>query len=99
MSTESSTTYRARVAVARFFACTSLAAACAHAQPVPPAPKAASFDPVVVTAARGPQAIEDLLADLTVIGRDEIARSGADGLAKLLSRHHGIEIVQNGGPG
>ena len=50
------------------------------------------------TAARGPQSIEDLLADLTVIDRDEIARSGADGLAKLLSRHHGIEIVQNGGP-
>lgn len=73
-----------------------LVAPMAHAQPS--APKAASFDPVVVTAARGPQSIEDLLADLTVIDRDEIARSGADGLAKLLSRHHGIEIVQNGGP-
>jgi vitamin B12 transporter len=61
-------------------------------------PKAAPLDPVVVTAARGPQAIEDLLADVTVIGPDEIARSGADSLARLLSRQPGIELVQNGGP-
>ena len=62
------------------------------------APKAASFDPVVVTAARGAQSIEDLVADVTLIGPEEIARSGADSLATLLSRQPGLEIVQNGGP-
>ena len=69
----------------------------AHAQS--PVPKAAAFDPVVVTAARGAQAIPDLVADVTVIGPEEIAQSGADSLATLLARQPGIEIVRNGGPG
>ena len=69
------------------------------AQAQPAAIKSAALDPVVVTAARGPQSIADLVADVTVIGPDEIARSGADSLAALLSRQPGIEIVQNGGPG
>jgi vitamin B12 transporter len=64
-----------------------------------PLPKAATLDPVVVTAARGPQSIDELVADVTVIGPEEIARSGADSLAALLSRQPGIEIVQNGSPG
>ena len=64
-----------------------------------PLPKAAALDPVVVTAARGPQSIDDLVADVTVIGPEEIARSGADSLATLLSRQPGVEIVQNGSPG
>jgi vitamin B12 transporter len=68
----------------------------AHAQA--PSPKAAALDPVVVTAARGAQSIEDLVADVTLIGPDDIARSGADSLATLLSRQPGIEIVRNGGP-
>jgi vitamin B12 transporter len=74
----------------------SLLAPVVHAQT---APKAAAFDPVVVTAARGPQSIVDLVADVTVIGADEIARSGADSLATLLARQPGLEIVANGGPG
>jgi vitamin B12 transporter len=69
----------------------------AHAQA--PLPKAAAFDPVVVTAARGAQAIADLVADVTVIGPEEIAQSGAESLATLLARQPGLEIVQNGGPG
>ncbi|MBK6805601.1 MAG: TonB-dependent receptor [Betaproteobacteria bacterium] len=69
----------------------------AFAQPA--AIKSATLDPVVVTAARGPQPIADLVADVTVIGPEEIARSGADSLAALLARQPGIEIVQNGGPG
>jgi vitamin B12 transporter len=68
----------------------------AHAQA--PSPKAAALDPVVVTAARGAQSIEDLVADVTLIGPEDIARSGADSLATLLSRQPGIEIVRNGGP-
>ena len=44
-------------------------------------------------------ALIDLVADVTVIGADEIARGGAQGLAELLQRQPGVEIVQNGGPG
>ena len=72
---------------------------CAPAALSQPLPKAAALDPVVVTAARGPQPIDDLVADVTVIGPEEIARGGADSLATLLSRQPGIEIVQNGGAG
>ena len=88
----SSTGAKSRVTVAVLSLCSPLALA-------QPLPKAAAFDPVVVTAARGPQSIADLVADVTVIGPEEIARSGADSLAALLSRQPGIEIVQNGSPG
>lgn len=62
-------------------------------------PKATTLDPVVVTAARASQPIADVLADVTVIGADEILRSGVASLAELLQRQPGVEIVQNGGPG
>ena len=55
--------------------------------------------PVAVTAAREAQPITDVLADITVIGPDEIARAGAQSLAELLQRQPGVEIVMNGGPG
>src|SRR6266550_1909270 len=61
--------------------------------------KTAILDPIVVTASRTPQSITQLLADVTVIERDEIARAGVDSLAELLQRQPGIEIIQNGGPG
>jgi vitamin B12 transporter len=59
----------------------------------------AVLDPVVVTAARMPQRLTDLLADVTVIDALQIRRSGAQSLAELLQRQPGVEIVQNGGPG
>ncbi len=79
-----------------------LPAAWVHAQPVAsgsPVAAYARIDPVFVTAARSPQPIGDLLADVTVIGQAEISRSGAQSLTELLQRQPGIEIVQNGGPG
>lgn len=63
------------------------------------AEKAATLTPVFVTATRAAQPIAELLADVTVIEADEIARIGAGGLAQLLQRQAGAEIVQNGGPG
>jgi len=66
-----------------------------HAQPLSPA----MLDPIVVTASRSPQRLLDLVADVTVIDADEIARSGGQGLVALLSRQPGVEIIQNGGPG
>ena len=58
-----------------------------------------SIPPVIVTASRAEQPLTDLLADVTVIGPEEIARAGAGGLAALLQRQPGVEIVSNGGPG
>jgi vitamin B12 transporter len=68
----------------------------AQAQTQPPA---ASFEPIFVTAARSPQSLVDLIADVTIIGPDEIARAGAQSLAELLARAPGVEIATNGGPG
>ena len=65
----------------------------------PPDPAATTLDPVVVTAARGPQRLSDMTADVTVIGRDEIARAGAQSLAELLQRQPGIQISMSGGAG
>lgn len=62
-------------------------------------PSAVRFGPIFVTATRMAQPIEQLVADVTVIDADEIARSGAQSLAELLQRQAGVEIVQNGGPG
>ena len=58
-----------------------------------------SIPPVIVTALRAEQPLTDLLADVTLIGPEEIARAGAGGLAALLQRQPGVEIVTNGGPG
>jgi vitamin B12 transporter len=61
--------------------------------------KSARLDPIVVTASRTAQPVSDLLADVTVIGPDEIARAGQSSLAELLGRQPGVEIATNGGPG
>lgn len=76
-----------------------LACSCGEAFAQSPAPRAATLDPVAVTASRQPQPIADLLADLTVIGGDEILRSGVQSLPELLQRQPGVEITMNGGPG
>ena len=46
-------------------------------------PRASTLDPVVVTAARVSQPIADALADVTVIGADEILRSGVQSLSLI----------------
>ncbi len=53
----------------------------------------------VVTATRTVQPLSDLLADVTVVDRDTIERSGATGLADVLARLPGVEFQRNGGPG
>jgi vitamin B12 transporter len=57
------------------------------------------FGRVVVTAARMPQSFNELIADVTVLNAQDIARAGADSLPELLSRVPGVEIATNGGPG
>ncbi len=56
-------------------------------------------DTVVVTANRTPQPLSSVLADVSVIDRAEIERSGVTGVADLLARLPGIEFARNGGPG
>jgi vitamin B12 transporter len=70
----------------------------AVAQPTPPISEVATVPPLFVTASRTEQPLLDLLADVTWIGPDEIARSGVDSLAQLLQRQPGAEIVTEGGP-
>jgi vitamin B12 transporter len=68
----------------------------AHAQLLP---RQATIEPIFVTAARSPQPLAELVADVTIIGPEEIARASAQSLAELLARLPGVEIAMNGGPG
>lgn len=61
--------------------------------------RALPLESLVVTAARSPQPRSELVADVTVIDAEEIARAGAQSLAELLRRVPGTEIIMNGGPG
>jgi vitamin B12 transporter len=53
----------------------------------------------VVTATRSAQPLSDVVADVSIIDREQIERSGAVALADVLKRVAGIEIARNGGPG
>jgi vitamin B12 transporter len=52
----------------------------------------------VVTATRVAQPLLDVVADVTVLDRAAIERSGAVGLADVLARLPGVELARNGGP-
>jgi vitamin B12 transporter len=88
---------RVRWAVSAF----ALAAACsASAQSdEAPLPRVAQLKEVVVTATRVAQPLSDLVADVTILDRDTLDRSGASGLADVLARVPGVEIARNGGAG
>lgn len=61
---------------------------------------AAAGDAVVVTASRQVQRANELLSDVTVVDREEIAKAGPTAtIADLLARQPGIEIATRGGPG
>ena len=53
----------------------------------------------VVTATRTEQPIGEVVADVSVIDREVIERSGAVGVVDVLARVPGIEITRNGGAG
>lgn len=54
---------------------------------------------MVVTANRIAQPLSDLTADMTIVDRETIERAGVAGVADVLARVPGIEMVRNGGPG
>lgn len=59
----------------------------------------ATLERVVITANRTPQPISSVLADISVLEREDIERSGVTGVADLLARLPAIEFARNGGPG
>ena len=58
-----------------------------------------TLNETVITATRVPQPLSDLVADVTILDRETIERSGAVGLVEVLARVPGIEFSRNGGPG
>lgn len=56
------------------------------------------LDTVVTTAARTPQKLSEVLADMTVITRADIERQAFGSLADLLRAQACFELVRNGGP-
>ena len=54
---------------------------------------------VVVTATRVAQPLTDLVADVSIIDRGQIERSGATGVGDVLARLPGVEMSRNGGVG
>ena len=82
--------HRAPVRPAAF----TLALACAFSVQAQP-----QLKETVVTATRTAQALSDLVADVSIIDRATIERSGATGVADVLARLPGVEISRNGGIG
>lgn len=60
---------------------------------------APSLRETVVSVTRSEQPLSDVVADVSIIDRITIERSGAGGLADVLARIPGVEFVRNGGPG
>lgn len=56
-------------------------------------------EPMVVTASRASQSIEETLASVSLITRSDIERSQAPGLLELLRLQAGVDLSRTGGPG
>lgn len=69
------------------------------ASPTPEGAAPRALQETVVTATRVARPLSDLVADVSIIDRDTIERSGATGVADVLSRLPGVEMSRNGGPG
>lgn len=69
--------------------------AMSHAVPV----AESRVDTIVVTGARQPTRIEDSLADVSVIEREDIARAGTTSLTEFLGQQPGMQFYSTGGQG
>ncbi|MDR0736796.1 MAG: TonB-dependent receptor [Zoogloeaceae bacterium] len=54
---------------------------------------------ITVTATRQAARASEILADMTVIDREAIEKSGQDTITELLARQSGIQVTTSGGPG
>ncbi|WP_404979252.1 TonB-dependent receptor domain-containing protein [Comamonas sp. BIGb0152] len=90
-----SVTALALASVLPFFALT------AQAQPSQPGAETEgkNLKEMVVTANRIAQPLSDLVADMSIIDAQTIARQGPGSVADVLARVPGIQITRNGGPG
>lgn len=59
----------------------------------------AELDPIMVTATRQPMRASELLADVSVIEKEELDRAGQSNLGEILARQPGIEFSTNGSNG
>lgn len=57
------------------------------------------FDEVIVTASRTAQTVDQTLAPVSVITRQDIERSQATSVTELLAKQPGVQMSTNGGPG
>lgn len=75
------------------------AATCASAQAQTAPVQYAALSPVVVTATRTDRRVDDLVADVTVLTRDDLERAAGHTLAELLGSLPGLQSASNGGAG
>ena len=74
------------------------------AQPAPAdlilaqAPTARALPQITVTATRQESRLDEQVAHVTVIERDEIERSSGHSLAEILATQAGVQMIANGGP-
>jgi len=90
--------HRTRASIAR----RARAAATAAALSIPcltAAAQPARLDPVVVTGARGEQPLDEALAPVTLITREDLERLQAADLVELIGRQAGVQFARSGGPG
>lgn len=73
----------------------ALAAPLTHAQ----SEGTSTLSETLVTATRLAQPLTDVVADVTLVDRATLERSGATGLADVLARLPGLSMARNGGPG
>lgn len=66
---------------------------------VSPSLQAVEQDAVIVTANRSAQTVDETLASVTVISREDIDNSQARDVLDLLRLQAGIDVTRNGGPG
>ncbi len=64
-----------------------------------PASHETALNPVVVTAARQAQRVDEVMASIDVISREEIERASGKTLVELLATRPGVQITSNGGIG
>ncbi len=58
-----------------------------------------TLEPVVVTATRSPQPLSQVLADVTVLQREDLERRGAAAVGDVLRGVAGLQMSRSGGPG
>ena len=84
---------------ARLSLAASAALLCAHGAVLAQQSAQPTLEPVVVTATRTPIPISQVLADVTVISKEEIERQASGTMVDLLSHVAGFQVSRNGGPG